>query len=145
MASKEAGGFNNTEYGWISELAKREQETWHNDVLGARVDVAPLPDYVTPDVQRNLKGLGFEEIIYMPSLDLKTVAYLRSVGVDRYLEELQQKYPKWKPLESLLDRERADHTVPRNLEKSYYWRRVKNGEIAESLASLVELFYPALT
>lgn len=135
---KETGEFNNTkkselgdksaEQGWKSELARGEQEAWQN-ILGTRVEVKPLPDSVTPEVRSNLEQLGFD-LRYVPTLDLGSKSYLREREVDEYLAELQQKYPKWKPLESLSDRERADHTVPRNLEKSYYWRHVEDGTIA---------------
>jgi hypothetical protein len=137
MSGKERGGYSHTkkwetgrestEQRRISELVRGEQKAWKN-VLGARVDIAPLPEYVMPEAQRNLEKLGFEKIIYMPKLNLKTVDYLRSVGVDRYLEELQEEYPKWKNFESLSDSQRGDHTISRNLEKDY-WEKVLYGNI----------------
>lgn len=137
MSSKEAGGFNNTrnrewgkksaEQGWKSELARREQEAWQN-TLGIRVEVKPLPDTVTPEVRKNLKEMGFD-LRYVPALDLGNKSYLRERGVDGYLAELEQKYPKWKPFGSLLARERADHAVPINL-KELYWELVKDGRVA---------------
>src|SRR5205823_4531563 len=66
---------------------------------------------------------------YVPRLELGTIDDLRSKGVDRYLEELQQKYPKWKQLESLTDREVVDHAIPRNLQENY-WSRVEYSDIA---------------
>lgn len=109
------------------EVQRKEQEAWSN-VLGARVDVAPLPDYVTPDVKRKLEELGFGKLIYIPKLDLKTASHIGSVGVDSYLKELQRRYPKWKPVEDLSDSEKRDHTVPRNLEE-WYWQNVGDGNI----------------
>jgi hypothetical protein len=126
MSGKEAEGFNN-ERGWKSELARGEQEAWQN-ILGTHVEVKPLPDSVTPEVRSNLERMGFG-LRYVPALDLGNIAYLRERGVNKYLAELQQKYPKWKPFEGLSDRERADHTVPRNLEK-WYWEHVNDGKVA---------------
>lgn len=107
-------------------IARTEQEAWQN-ILGTRVEVKPLPDSVTPEVRSNLERMGFG-LRYVPALDLGNIAYLRERGVNKYLAELQQKYPKWKPFESLSDRERADHTVPRNLEKGY-WELVRDGKV----------------
>jgi hypothetical protein len=132
MSGKEAGRFNNTkkselgdkstEQGWKSELARGEQEAWQN-MLGARVEVKPLPDSVTPEVRRNLEQMGFN-LRYVPALDLGSVSHIREKGVVSYLTELQRKYPKWKPFESLSDREKANHSVPRNLKK-WFWEQVK--------------------
>lgn len=110
-----------------SEFYQREQEAWQN-VLGTRVEVKPLPDSVTPEVTSNLERIGLG-LRYIPALDLGSIEYLRDKGVDKYLIELQRKYPKWKPLENLLDTERADHTVPRNLER-HYWELINNGNVA---------------
>jgi len=109
-----------------SYLGKREQEAWIN-VLGARVDLTPLPDYVTADVQRNLKELGFETIIYAPKVDLKTADPISSVQY--YLSQLKYRYPNWNSFETLSDREKEDRTVPRNLEE-WYWEQVKIGKIS---------------
>jgi hypothetical protein len=108
-------------------IARTEQEAWQN-ILGTHVEVKPLPDSVTPEVRSNLERMGFG-LRYVPALDLGNIAYLRERGVNKYLAELQQKYPKWKPFESLSDRERADHTVPRSLEK-WYWEHVNDGRVA---------------
>jgi hypothetical protein len=109
-----------------SELEKSEQEAWQR-LLGTRVEVKPLPDYVASEVRRNLEQMGFG-LRYVPSFDLGYVACLRERGVNKYLAELQRKYPKWKSLESLSYEERRDHSVPRNLEK-WFWGRVENEDI----------------
>lgn len=111
-----------------SELVKREQEAWQR-VLGTRIEVKLLPESVTVEVKENLERMGFS-LRYVPALDIGNLADLRERGVDEYLTELQRQYPKWRPFESLSDRERGDHTVPRNLAQGYYWRRVRDGSIA---------------
>jgi hypothetical protein len=86
-----------------------------------------LPVSVTPEVRRNLEKLGFD-LRYVPSLQLGTVGDIRRRGVKYYLEDLQSEYPKWKPFESLSDREMRDHSVPRNL-KRFFWEQVDNRSI----------------
>jgi hypothetical protein len=108
-------------------IARTEQEAWQN-ILGTRVEVKPLPDSVTPEVKMNLEQLGFG-LRYVPRLELGNADNIRRRGVEQYLIDLQRKYPKWKPLESLSNSEREDHRVPRNLERRY-WRHVKNRKIA---------------
>jgi hypothetical protein len=66
---------------------------------------------------------------YVPALDLGSLKLLRELGVDRYLADLQRKYPKWKQLENLTDKEIVHHAIPRNLQKNY-WSRVEYGDIA---------------
>jgi hypothetical protein len=110
-----------------SELGKREQEAWQR-LLGTRIEVKPLPDSVTPEVRRNLERLGFNLLCYVPRLELGTVDNIRSRGVEKYLKNLQRVYPNWKHFESLSDREREDHSVPRNLEQ-WFWERVREGDI----------------
>src|SRR5947199_10739307 len=91
-----------------SELIRGEQEAWQN-MLGTRVEVKPLPDSVTPEVRSNLEQMGFGLLRYVPALNLGSILTLQERGVEEYLTELQRKYPKWKPPESLSDRELADH------------------------------------
>lgn len=107
-------------------IARTEQEAWQN-MLGTRVEVKPLPDSVTPDVRRNLEGMGFN-LRYVPALNIGNADDLREGVIDGYLNKLQQRYPRWKPLERLTFRERADHSIPRNLDK-WFWKLVKDGDI----------------
>lgn len=135
MDNKEVVGFNNTknrslrqersEQGWKSELVRREQESWKKNVLGAEIEVRPLPDYLTPEVQTNLERFGFD-LRYIPRLELGTIDDIRRRGVDQYLKKLERNYPTWKPFEGLSDREKHDHSVPRNLEQRF-WEGVKDG------------------
>src|SRR5688500_13531941 len=97
------------------ELYNREREAWKNDVLSIEVNVPPLPDFVTPEVQSKLIEFGFGDLIYVPRLNLKSLSYLRSVGVDSHLEELEGEYPKWRRLESLSFEEKRNHAIARNL------------------------------
>lgn len=124
--SREQGSPKNP-YEAASELARGEQEAWHR-VLGARVEVKPLPESATPEVRGNLERLGFG-LRYVPRLELGTLDDLRRRGVYQYLKDLQSIYPNWKRFEGLSDRERADHTVSRNLEK-WYWEHVTDGRVA---------------
>jgi hypothetical protein len=133
MFGREAGGFNNTknrdprdkstEQGWASDLARREQEAWQT-ILGTRVEVKPLPDIVTPEVTRGLERFGFG-LRYVPALGLGNISSLRERGVDKYLADLQLKYPNWKSFESLSDRH---HSIPRNL-KIWFWKIVNDGDV----------------
>ncbi|HLC94203.1 MAG TPA: hypothetical protein VJH96_01390 [Patescibacteria group bacterium] len=103
-----------------------EQNAWKN-VLGVDVEVPPVPSLVTPEVNSNLKHLGFG-LRYIPKLDLGTVDDLKKKDKERYLDELQKRSPGWRRYESLSDTERGDHLVGRNLEE-WYWRQIKNGDI----------------
>jgi len=107
-------------------IERTEQEGWQR-VLGARVEIKPLPSTVTPEVRRNLERLGLE-LRYMPALDIGNHEQLREKGVEAYLAELQKRYPNWKPFESLDERERVDYRVSRNLEK-VYWDIVRAGQV----------------
>ncbi len=109
-----------------SELEKRERDAWKN-VLGVDVEVPPLPDSVTPEVINNLKRMDFD-LRYVPALNIGNAAYLREKGVDEYLHELEQRYPRWKNSEYLSDIEVKDHLVPRNLNK-WFWEEVRRGDI----------------
>ncbi len=103
-----------------------EQRKWQ-DILGTRVEVKPLPASVTPEVRRNLETFGFE-LLYLPKLDLGTLADLKKVGEGKYLDDLQKRYPNWRHYESMADREKSDHSKPRNLNE-WFWGYVKNGNI----------------
>jgi MoxR-like ATPase len=103
-----------------------EQRRWQ-DVLGSRVEVKPLPSSVTPEVRRNLEAFGFE-LVYLPKLELGTLADLKRMGEGRFLDDLQRRYPNWKHYESMSDSEKRDHRVPRNLNE-WYWELVKDENI----------------
>ncbi len=103
-----------------------EQRKWQ-DILGTRVEVKPLPASVTPEVRKNLEAFGFE-LIYLPKLDLGSLADLKKVGESKYLDDLQKRYPNWRHYESMADREKSDHSKPRNLNE-WYWGFVKGGNI----------------
>lgn len=103
-----------------------EQRKWQ-DILGTRVEVKPLPASVTPEVRKNLEAFGFE-LVYLPKLELGTLADLKRVGESKYLDDLQRRYPNWKHYESMGDRDQSDHSKPRNLNE-WFWGYVKNGNI----------------
>lgn len=105
---------------------KKEKERW-KEVLGVEVDVPPLPEYVTPEVEKKLNNLGFE-VVYMPRLDIGNLDHLKSVGAENYLKELQEKYPKWKTLDSISMDERKDTAIAHNLDL-WYWQETQKGNI----------------
>ncbi len=98
------------------------------DEFGVNFELEPMPAYMTPKIQNNLAEMGFKAIMHFPKLELKNLAYLRSVGVDRYIAELAREYPNLRPLESLSDREKADVTVSRMLNKMH-WKNIMDGKI----------------
>ncbi len=108
-----------------SGLESQEQRVWQ-DILGGQVDIARLPDYISPEVIRNLEAFGME-LRFVPSLDLMQ-ASLGSKNVGEYLREINARYPNWKPYESLSDQEKVDHTKIRNL-RSWYWEQVKANKV----------------
>lgn len=110
----------------VPEVATPEQNAWR-DVLGTNVEVPPLPAVVTPEVKRNLERLGFE-LRYIPKLDIDTLDDLKRKGEDKFLDDLQRRYPNWRRYETLSDTEREDHAVTRNLEQ-WFWGLAKEGRM----------------
>ncbi len=108
------------------EIEEGDKENWER-ILGSNVEVKPYPKFITHEIISNLERLGME-IMYVPGLNIGTLADLKKMGEERFLKELEKKYPKWRRYESLSDAERSDHGIHRNLEKSY-WEKVKNGEV----------------
>ena len=108
------------------ETAIPEQNAWR-EVLGANVEVPPVPDVVTPEVQRNLERLGFE-LRYIPKLDLGTLDELKRKGPEGFLDEIQRRYPNWRRYETLSDEQREDHGVTRNLEE-WFWDLAKDDKM----------------
>lgn len=104
----------------------QEQDAW-KDVLGANVEVPPLPANITPEIKRNMERLGFE-LRYIPKLDLGTLDDLKRKGEIQFLDDLQRRYPNWRRYETLSDTERGDHSVTRNLEQ-LFWGTAKNGNM----------------
>jgi MoxR-like ATPase len=110
----------------VQEGSRDEQGAWKK-VLGTEVDIQPLPASITPEVRKNLERMGME-LRFIPSLNLDTLADLKSKGEEKYLDDLQKRYPNWRRYESLSDTEQSDHSVGRNL-KEWYWKNVKDGDI----------------
>lgn len=126
------------------EATIKENKAWEK-LLGVKVEVPPLPDWVTPEVKTRLEGLGFGHLVCIPTLDLhlddlrQPIIITRQnpntgqnedvdVTVESFLEKLHREYPNWRPYETLTDKQKADHSVVRNLEK-WYWEQVKAGKI----------------
>lgn len=106
-------------------LQAQEQKAWQ-ETLGVQIDIPRLPEYVTPEVIKNLENYGME-LRFIPQLDLQQ-NFLRSKNVSDYLTELSTRYPHWKPYEQLTDQEKTDHTVVRNL-RDWYWQQVKANKV----------------
>lgn len=106
----------------VPEVATSEQNAWR-EVLGKNVEVPPLPAVITPEVKKSLERLGFE-LRYIPKLDIDTVDDLKRKGEEKFLDDLQIRYPNWRRYESLSDTEREDHSVTRNLEQ-WFWELAK--------------------
>jgi len=104
----------------------QERDAW-SEALGTNVEVPPLPAEVTPEVQRNLERLGFE-LRYIPKLDIGTLDELQRNGQERFLDEIQRRYPNWRRYETLSSEEREDHRVGRNLEE-WFWGLAKDGRM----------------
>jgi len=110
----------------IPEVTTPEQNAWR-DVLGTNVEVPPLPAVVTPEVKRNLERLGFE-LRYIPKLDIDTLDDLKRKGEDKFLDDLQRRYPNWRRYKTLNDNQRKDYKVTRNLDE-WFWGLAKEGRM----------------
>lgn len=110
------------------ETMERERKAWR-EVLGVDVEVEPFPRTITLKAIESLEHFGME-LRWMPHLDLGTKEDLEDRGeedgVERYLKDLEWKYPNWHRLEGLSTEELGDYRIPRNVER-YYWERVKKG------------------
>jgi MoxR-like ATPase len=104
----------------------QEQKAW-KAVLGIDIKVPPLPKEVTPEVQRNLERLGFE-LRYIPKLDIGTLDELKRNGQEKFLDEIQRRYPNWRRYESLSRKQRQDLNIGRNLEE-WFWGLAKDGRM----------------
>lgn len=112
-----------------SELQAQEQEYWSN-FLGAQVEVPPLPSDITPELAEKFRGdpehVGIRAF---PKLEIGTLNDLKTLGVDAFLDRIQQKYPGLRVYESLSDTEKQDHTIGR-LPRKWYWEQVKDGKVS---------------
>ena len=91
------------------EVFQNEQDAWKK-VLGIEVDIQPLPASITPEVKKNLEKMGME-LRFIPSLNLGTLEDLQSQGTEKFLNDLQHRYPNWKNL------------------PEWYWESVKDEKI----------------
>ena len=110
----------------VSEVAAPEQSAWR-EVLGKNVEVPPLPAVITPEVKKSLERLGFE-LRYIPKLDIDTLDDLKRKGEEKFLDDLQSRYPNWRRYESLNDSQRKDPKVTKNLEE-WFWGLAKDGNM----------------
>jgi len=106
-------------------VIEQEKNAWRS-VLDVEVDVKPFPDYLTLDVQKNLKGIGFE-LRYIPALNLGTIDDLREKEVKDYTYELQERYPNWKSSDLKKSPAHSDPPIARNLD-DVYWKWVRDGK-----------------
>lgn len=108
----------------VPEVAAQEQSAWL-EVLGKNVEVPPIPAVITPEVKNSLEKLGFE-LRYIPKLDLDILDDLKRKGEEKFLDDLQSRYPNWRRYETLDDGQRKDPKVTRNLEE-WFWGLAKEG------------------
>lgn len=109
----------------LSGILGSEQDAWEK-VLGTLIEIEPFPSSVTPEVKNNLEAFGFK-LMYLPRLELGSLAELKSREARFYLDELQKRYPNWKHYETMSEVEKKDQSVPRNLVERF-WRGVENNE-----------------
>lgn len=110
------------------ELIAHEKKV-ANEILGADIEVAPLPGVLTPEKRKELADYGFE-LMYIP-LGLINKEALGKKGdgkLENYLEELDKRCPKWRDVESLSDEEKEDLLVPRRYEK-WIFEAIRDGKI----------------
>src|SRR4030042_4585802 len=110
----------------VEKIIAFEKEGWQK-VLGREFEIKPLPQFVTPEVRRNLEKFGFA-LRFIPSLDLDLES-LKKNNIDEYLQKLKKSYPNWRPYESLTVNQEENHRVVRNLRR-WYWERVETGEVS---------------
>ncbi len=107
--------------------ARREQDEWRK-ALGVNVETKPIPSSVDSlTTKEKLADFGLE-LLYLPKLDIGTLADLKRLGVEAFLDELQRRYPNWKHYEKMTAAEQADHSKSRNLNE-WYWDLVKDGKV----------------
>lgn len=122
-----------------NKIIENERREWKK-ILGVDTEVLPLPNSVTPDVIGNLKILGME-LRFVPRIDYgtkddvnkkaKTLSLKKGivdVGIQNYLKNFEKKYPNLHQYESLLDSQKRDPSISRNLSE-WYWNSIKSGEI----------------
>ena len=110
----------------VEKIIALEKEAWQK-VLGREFEIKPLPQFVTPEVRRNLEKFGFA-LRFIPSLDLDLES-LKENNIDEYLQKLKKSYPNWRPYESLTVNQEENHRVVRNLRR-WYWERVETREVS---------------
>lgn len=126
-----------------TDLMRSERDAWQ-ETLGATVEVKPLPEYVTPEVRRNLERLGME-LRYIPALELGSKDDIKPItrptpglfrrgseevagAEEAYIKGLESKYPLWHHYESMSAGDKEKHKIPRNLNQ-WFWEQVKDGKI----------------
>lgn len=102
----------------------KEKRVW-KEVLGKDIEVPPLPPFVTPDVMKNLGDLGFE-LIFLPKLNIGTLADLESKQVATFLEDIHYQYPNWRSWTNWGYYTNDDLKFA-NLPNMGYWQMVKEG------------------
>lgn len=104
------------------ETAIKEKRVW-KEVLGEDIEVPPLPPFVTPDVRKKLEDLGFE-LIFLPKLNIGTLADLEPKLVATFLESIHCQYPNWRSWMNWGYHNNDDLKFA-NLPNMQYWQMVK--------------------
>lgn len=60
--------------------------------IGAKVEVPPLPNYITAKMLERFTNRGFE-LRFFPELDFGSLKEFQKIGVEEYIEKLRQLYP----------------------------------------------------
>lgn len=113
------------EYGAIDldfeEVVETERQTWSR-VLGREIKIPPLPDFVTKEVGEKLLRLG-PKFRHIPRLDIGTPNELRGLGVEMFLDNIEDRYPGCRRYGGLAEHERANPLIGRILEE-WFWELV---------------------
>ena len=114
------------DYRNYDQLRKREVEAWEK-VLVTKEKIAPLPNYLTKEVIKNLEELGLE-MRFVPKLEIGTLEELGSMGVEAFVERICQRYPGLHRYEAMSDQDKNNHDIARLMDKDY-WEAVSQGKI----------------
>lgn len=113
----------------FSEIVKTEQQYWGDKLGNNTIEMALLPDKITPELLEKAKEMGFS-LFGIPDLR-KYIREedLKSMTVPEFLDNIERQLPGYHHYESLTNDQKKDYSVWRNLKKSF-WEKVKAGKTA---------------
>jgi len=74
-------------------LFEKKSEIELERTTGTKIEVPPLPDYITPKMLKKMEDKGVE-LMFDPGLDFGSFEELQRIGVEEYMSKLKQRYPK---------------------------------------------------